>query len=296
MRRRQRRAAHPPTPEDQDRGRVIYIALETLGNPRGVDIFFRVRSEGDLNRAQSIVAQEMINKDTLIIIDSLNAVAELVGDSLASYLSSLFAPRTSLVGIYHADVPAGVASTCYAPSPLTLLRYLATTILTTHSLSHEIARKSARDRSLADPTFGMAENIEGVLAGLGSNNNDHGVVVAMESRRKSGRSVRETFVLLSSSSRRSRAIRTTPEGFIRLRDYSPFRASERSVVEHDPSGPPDDDLGTTFDLGLNLKQRRDRENVVLPYFDAQQTEGGVGGRILYQMGAEDDFDDEEDEI
>ena len=35
---------------------------------------------------------------------------------------------------------------------------------------------------------------------------------------------------------------------------------------------------------------------MLPYFDAQSEEGGVGGRILYDMGAEDDFDDEEDEI
>jgi elongator complex protein 5 len=59
---------------------------------------------------------------------------------------------------------------------------------------------------------------------------------------------------------------------------------------------------TTFNLGLTEKQRRDREGVVLPYFDAQREGGaagpGEGGRILYDMGAEDreDFDDEEDEI
>jgi len=36
---------------------------------------------------------------------------------------------------------------------------------------------------------------------------------------------------------------------------------------------------------------------VLPYFDAQKGEGaGEGGRILYDMGSEDDFDEEEDEI
>jgi elongator complex protein 5 len=52
-------------------------------------------------------------------------------------------------------------------------------------------------------------------------------------------------------------------------------------------------------LGLTEKQRRDREGVVLPYFDAQNESGvGEGGRILYEMGVEDreDFDDEEDEI
>ena len=35
---------------------------------------------------------------------------------------------------------------------------------------------------------------------------------------------------------------------------------------------------------------------MLPYLDAQKGEGGEGGRILYDMGAEDDFDEEEDEI
>ena len=49
--------------------------------------------------------------------------------------------------------------------------------------------------------------------------------------------------------------------------------------------------------GLSEKERRDREGVRLPYLDAQN-EGGIGegGRILYDMGVEDVFDDEEDEI
>lgn len=54
---------------------------------------------------------------------------------------------------------------------------------------------------------------------------------------------------------------------------------------------------STFDLRLTDRQRREREGVVLPYFDAQQGDGpGEGGRILYDMGEEDDFDEEEDEI
>lgn len=57
------------------------------------------------------------------------------------------------------------------------------------------------------------------------------------------------------------------------------------------------EMETTFSLGLTEKQRRDREGVVLPYFDAQKGEGiGEGGRILYEMDRGDDFDDEEDDI
>lgn len=90
--------------------------------------------------------------------------------------------------------------------------------------------------------------------------------------------------------------------------------------------------GGTFNLGLTERQRRAREGVVLPYYDAQRRVGGggggggvgglgaggvggsqgggdngsqgqvpagrigEGGRILYEMGIEDDFDEEEDEI
>jgi elongator complex protein 5 len=57
------------------------------------------------------------------------------------------------------------------------------------------------------------------------------------------------------------------------------------------------DVESTFNLGLTEKQKAAREGVVLPYFDAQKGEGaGEGGRILYDMGEEDDFDEEEDEI
>ena len=54
--------------------------------------------------------------------------------------------------------------------------------------------------------------------------------------------------------------------------------------------------GMTFELALTERQRLEREGVVLPYFDAQKAGGGEGGRILYDMGVEDDFDEEEDEI
>lgn len=59
-----------------------------------------------------------------------------------------------------------------------------------------------------------------------------------------------------------------------------------------------EEVMSTFSLGLTEKQRAAREGVVLPYFDAQKSMGdaGEGGRILYDMGSEDDFDEEEDEI
>lgn len=136
----------------------------------------------------------------------------------------------------------------------------------------------------------------------------------MEHRRKSGRTVSEKFYIPRSvsaspttvsshinvgsgsvgSAKSSSSPSTTP---ILLDDHPLYRrpvATTDSGAE-DLSKDDDELVSSTFDLTLTPKQRDDRAGVVLPYFDAQRGEG-VGGRILYDMGAEDDFDDEEDEI
>ena len=118
----------------------------------------------------------------------------------------------------------------------------------------------------------------------------------MEHRRKSGRGVREWYFLpppstsLSASATASTRIRET---VTLLEDHPLYRKPEHPPNEI--SGAVDVEAPSTFELGLTEKQRLDREGVVLPYFDAQKG-GGEGGRILYDLGSEDDFDEEEDEI
>ena len=82
-----------------------------------------------------------------------------------------------------------------------------------------------------------------------------------------------------------------------LLEDCPFLAASRPVMSSDQVDQ-GEEVSVTFDLGLTEKQRLDRAGVVLPYFDAQKESGGggAGGRILYDMGVEDDFDEEEDEI
>lgn len=103
----------------------------------------------------------------------------------------------------------------------------------------------------------------------------------MEHRRRSGRGVREWYYLPTP------VTKSAPVAL--LEDHPLYRTKP-------PSGEGEGDQAeSTFELGLTEKQRMDREGVVLPYFDAQKG-GGEGGRILYDMGSEDDFDEEEDEI
>lgn len=146
-----------------------------------------------------------------------------------------------------------------------------------------------------EPVYSISSYQEGVLVSLPpKRTGEEGVVIHMELRRRSGRGVVEDFVLIPSS---PSTVSTSQVPTIILLDEHPlyssaFTQSEPSDGEEEPQ--------STFNLGLTEKQKRDRENVVLPYFDAQKDVGSSsgGGRILYDMGAEDreDFDDEEDEI
>jgi elongator complex protein 5 len=232
---------------------------------------------------------------------------------LPNFLSSLLSPTTSVLATYHTDIPVPLSpftlqkpSNPYSPDPLTTLMYLSTAILRISSLPQTIEKKRARDRSLQEPVFGLEEGREGVLMGLKGANGEgmDGVVVEMEIRRKSGRGVREVFVLSTSTK-----VPTTPESVSRgelggklclLDDhplYAPPAPPEPGNRARGMEEAGDGEVETTFSLGLTEKQRRDREGVVLPYFDAQRGEGsGEGGRILYEMDRVDDFDEEEDEI
>jgi elongator complex protein 5 len=127
-------------------------------------------------------------------------------------------------------------------------------------------------------------------------------VVEMEHRRRSGRAVRDWFVVEhGGAAGRGRggggagvkaAVVGGARGVVRLEEHPEYPRPEAEGGDAPQEAPE-----TTFNLGLSDKERRDREGVRLPYLDAQN-EGGIGegGRILYDMGIEDDFDDEEDEI
>lgn len=239
------------------------------------------------------------------MIDSINPLlnSKTAGPDfhLPTFLSSLLVPanppvqkiESSLVAIYHQDAPSLPSQPFYTPTPLSLLTYLATTIITLHSFSHILAQKAARDRSLAAPVFGLEEEQDGVLLGRldkpVGNDRAEGIVLEMEHRRKSGRGVLEWYILPPASQYPPQQAK---EVVMLLDDHALYRPPEQPDTEAAEEKPE-----STFELRLTDRQRREREGVVLPFFDAQRGDGpGDGGRILYDMGEEDDFDEEEDEI
>lgn len=240
-------------------------------------------------------------KESLVVIDSLHeliSVKNVDMGTLFNLVAGEFA--STLIGVYHQDtIPDQDAHKAYAPQPLDLFRYMATTVITCRSFAHVLAAKAARERSLPEPTHGLLQSAEGIVQCLDAN--DHrGIVIEAEFRRKSGRPESETYYLRAaqrsdySAPPAGMAFGTLRQEFIMLLDQVPaYSSSEVTGLVNAAAN----EVESTFNLGLTDKQKQAREGVVLPYFDAQKGEGaGEGGRILYDMGEEDDFDEEEDEI
>ncbi|KAH9901984.1 histone acetylation protein 2 [Xylariomycetidae sp. FL2044] len=320
------------------KSKIIFISFGTLKKPAAADIFIRAR--GKTPEALRLEITSHYPSGTtghqhkvLLLIDTLNPLCASAPTTLPLFLSSLITPLTSLVAIYHTDIPVLAPSAVneYEPHPLTILSHLATAILRVSSLWQAVERQAARNRSLPEPEWGLGEGREGVLIGLRGQTRGggtgrrgegeeqrEGLVVEMEIRRRSGRAVSEKFVLVPGGPSRIAAaagsvIRNNGSGksplpssssspsskVYLLSDHAAFRDPAEEDNDAGDRGLTEDGEGaqTTFNLGLTEKQRRDREGIVLPYFDAQRDIGaGEGGRILYEMGREDDFDDEEDEI
>ncbi|KHN95695.1 Histone acetylation protein 2 [Metarhizium album ARSEF 1941] len=281
--------------------KIILLSFATVKKPQMVDMMIKAAGRDLRLVVKELVAhypahdpkqpREKPNQRAIILIDSLNNLASTAASSLSHFLSSILTPAVSLVSVYHTDVPILLPPSFneYEPHPFTVMNHLATAILRLSSLPQEIDRQKARNRAVQEPEWGLREDREGVLIGLRprASDRDRGVVIDMELRRKSGRTVTEKFIL----QRHLAAAAKSGTGRITLlTDHALF-----SPVEADRAD--GEEPESTFNLGLTEKQRRDREGIVLPYFDAQTDIGaGEGGRILYEMGREDDFDDEEDEI
>lgn len=282
---------------------IIYVSFETLRKPQQCRHFIRAYEMPHNRLTEAIRAVTSGSKSRhVLVFDTLYPLMSDATLSMVDFLLPLITPTTTMLAVHHCDQPIQQADVsrpalAYAPGPLKLLQYLATSVFTVHSLRHVLAEQQARLRSVAAPVFGIHEQEEGILQGFRSES--HTIVIDMEHRRKSGRSVGALFVLKSQPDMSKIGNTLRGDNVVLLDEHPAFRAlltgnGEIAVTDTADSGQND----LSFSLGLTDKQKRDREGVVLPHFDAQTSDmaSGEGGRILYDMGAEDDFDEEEDEI
>jgi len=280
---------------------VVLLSFETAGNVHPAVRHIPAWGDHTGDEILQELARAMDDfKESLVIVDSLNDLLNVKCVDMGALFNLVSGKYAStLIGVYHTDITAAqYPENAYAPQSLDVIKYMATTVITCKSFAHVLATKAAKERSLAEPTHGLLQGAEGIVQCLDAN--DHrGIVLEAEFRRKSGRPESEVYFLRTA--RRSdyneptsgMPFGTLKKEFLVLLDQVPSYNSAEVMVLVNAAA---DDIESTFNLGLTEKQKEAREGVVLPYFDAQKGEGGEGGRILYDMGEEDDFDEEEDEI
>jgi elongator complex protein 5 len=163
---------------------------------------------------------------------------------------------------------------------MSILSYLSTTVVHVASADHYYAKFLAQRDALPDP---IEEELEQVGNFLPLRSNSKKMILDVERRRRSGRTIRgycEFDVL-----RRN------------LQDLYGLKLST-----HGTDIGAEVEIDMTFEVGLTEKQRSERRKVTLPHYDAQDVpyiekkigEVGLHSSIEYQVDKNDDFDEDED--
>ena len=143
------------------------------------------------------------------------------------------------------------------------------------SYQHNLIQLEAESKALPDP-IEQDRAKDGVVATLGSNAAPQ-IILALEYRKKSGRTIKERCTL----------------------DIISGNLSTLDVKTVEDKAPAGIDFGSTFNLGMTDRQKDSKDEVVLPHFSAQASHAPAKypespAEIEYTLDAQDDFDDEED--
>ncbi|CAB4256207.1 similar to Saccharomyces cerevisiae YHR187W IKI1 Subunit of Elongator complex, which is required for modification of wobble nucleosides in tRNA [Maudiozyma barnettii] len=242
---------------------IIYIAFETLNRPSFATNFIDVNEIGfskAIETVQSLLPSTTPNvrSKNLVVVDSLNHIAL---PDLPSFISSLVAPHVTLLATYHKDLPEGspkIGLDNY-PTAETLLQFMATSIFDIEPLLP----------SALDATE-LRESIEKFHIPRGLNKLQF--KVNFTNRRRSGRSL--IYELLVDT---------------QTHTYEVFQHNEDENQEETPEMLQD---LTTFNLSTSAKQKEAKDQVALPFLEAQSEFAG-GTAIVYEYEKDDDYDEED---
>ncbi|CCD24015.1 Elongator subunit IKI1 NDAI_0C03550 [Naumovozyma dairenensis CBS 421] len=245
---------------------TIFVAFETLNKPSYATHFIDINEvSGGLPKLietlQSYLPspQQKHSNKRLVIIDSLNYIPN---DKLAQFISAVASPHCTLVGVYHKDTPeVDIPALDNYPSSLELLQFMATTILNiTPALPSRIDEESLKyelekysiPRGLNNPIFNLK----------------------LINRRRSGRSLSYDFQIDTNKHLYEHVINNPEE--------------QENEIET-----PEMLQGlTTFNLSTSTKQKMAKDQVALPFLEAQGLESH-GGAIVYEYEKDDDYDEED---
>ncbi|KAH3899304.1 related to Elongator complex protein 5 [Saccharomycodes ludwigii] len=269
--------------------KIIYISFETSNTPSYCDEFIdasRFTSTKELLHVLNSVLENGKKETTdiyriLLIVDSINYINNT---EITEFIQAIFSPHTTLCVVYHKDIDENENHTnnplyhqkhmqSYYPNTLKLLKYIATNIFETFpnlDTNKYVADEEELEACLNDKFI--------VPRGL---NNYQSYNLTLTNKRKSGRSLIFEFVIDSKT-----------HSYINYSDYVRDRKQDRATISDTSMNNQDMFNGlTTFNLNISDKQKRAKEQVELPYLEAQNFNSG--GAIVYEFEKDDDYDEED---
>ncbi|AMD21194.1 HEL086Wp [Eremothecium sinecaudum] len=240
---------------------ILYVSFEHLNKPEYANYFVEA---ANLSVEQIVAAVEEllpkqkdgVSKKSLVIIDAINYIPT---KSLSKFVGSLASPNVTVITTYHKSLPAKKdPSLQHYPSSLQLLQFISTKILEVNPLTDSIDQEEL-DYDLN--RFVIPRNMNAPVYSLTFTN-----------RRRSGRSL--TYQLKIDS---------------KTHNYSLIMGTEDDSRQEDDT----DALNslTTFNLSTTKKQKLAKEQLDLPYLQAQSF--NTGGAIVYEFEKDDDYDEED---
>lgn len=214
---------------------------------------------------EKLINQNLSNlpddRKKLIIIDSFNYIPN---DRIVLLLKLLMKPSNIIYGIYHQDIPSLIdTNNKNKPSSYSYLHYLSSCVFDIKPINFNDADSDYYLLLQNGPHFPL--NIRDI--------HQTKFYTELTYRRKSGRSLDYKFLIDSINHQYEYIISANPAS----------TGDDESLLEN----------LTTFNLGTTKKQKEQRDKVDLPFLEAQQSMGSVGGSIVYEFEKDDDYDEED---
>ncbi|KAG0672343.1 hypothetical protein C6P45_003027 [Maudiozyma exigua] len=243
---------------------ITYIAFETVNKPSYATNFVDVNDIGFtkvIETVQSLLplANQTSRSKNLIIVDSLNHIPL---SHLSSFITSLVAPHITLLSTYHKDLLSNIPthSLDNYPNAETLLQFMATSIFDIDPLLNNSTLDETELRYSLDKFH--------IPKGL----NRSQFKITFTNRRRSGRSLIHDLVVDA-----------------KKHTYDLYE----DVAEEATEETPEMLQGlTTFNLSTSAKQKEAKDQVALPFLEAQSEFAG-GTAIVYEYEKDDDYDEED---
>lgn len=244
--------------------KVVYLSFETLEKPLYATDFIEclgVSVDKIISTVKNVITAENSAKEkTVLLIDSLNYIE---ATSLSMFISSLISPFVTIFATYHNNIPQRTPSKLpNYPHSLQLLEFIASSIFEIYPILSRDYDEETLENSVLKLNLPVGQCNNKIFK------------VTLNNRRKSGRALVYNLKI--------NTLQHT---------YEPYKDSTSN--EEAPITTEEELLKnlTTFNLTTSSKQKLAREQVELPFLEAQSF--GSGGAIVYEYEKDDDYDEDD---